>query len=324
MTIHSAKGLEWPVVIPINMGTRARPSERFVHRQSDNTLHWIIGGVCSSALKRAREEQARRQALENQRMWYVASTRARDLLVVPNLSSAKPGAWSKLLNLRFDLLEELQFNQLEPRATANFDAAALPQDADTFARQATVVQAASPPLRWVNPSAHDADRAEILAPTTAAKPSGAFEYIEPIGAGRTRGLVLHKLMEELLTGELSPQEDVAARAARLLNELLAIDPAEGPLPAPGALATTALQTYRLPYVQRLLPVLVPELSIWGEIEAGTLLAGRVDAIALEDGKVLEVLDWKSDRDTSCTALRMSSNCSATLRQPRRHEARSCI
>lgn len=298
VTIHSAKGLEWPVVIPINMGTRARPSERFVHRQSDNTLHWIIGGVCSFALRRAREEQAQRQALEHQRMWYVASTRARDLLVVPNLSSAKPGAWSKLLNLRFDLLEELQFNQLERRETVNLDAAALPQDADTFERQAAIVQAASPSLRWVNPSAHDADRAEILAPALVAEPSGAFEYIEPIGAGRTRGLVLHKLMEEFLTGELSPQDDVAARAERLLNELLAIDPAAGPLPAPSELAATALQTYRLPYVQRLLPVLVPELSIWGAIEVGTLLAGRVDAIAIEGGKVLEVLDWKSDRDTN--------------------------
>ncbi|WJI50134.1 PD-(D/E)XK nuclease family protein [Mesorhizobium sp. C089B] len=298
VTIHSAKGLEWPVVIPINMGTRARPSERFVHRQSDNTLHWIIGGVCSSALKRAREEQAQRQALEHQRMWYVASTRARDLLVVPNLSSAEPGAWSKLLNLRFDLLEELQFNQLEPRATHDLDAAALPQDAKAFARQTAIVQAASPPLRWVNPSGHDADRAEILTPSVAVEPSGAFEYIEPIGAGRTRGLVLHKLMEELLTGELSPQGDVVARAVRLLNELLAIDPAEGPLPDPGELAATALQTYRLPYVQRLLPVLVPELSIWSEMAPGTLLAGRVDAIAVDGGKVLEVLDWKSDCDTS--------------------------
>jgi hypothetical protein len=50
-------------------------------------------------------------------------------------------------------------------------------------------------------------------------------------------------------------------------------------------------------VQRLLPVLVPELSIWGEIEAGDLLAGRVDAISIEDDQVLEVVDWKSDRDT---------------------------
>ena len=60
----------------------------------------------------------------------------------------------------------------------------------------------------------------------------------------------------------------------------------------------AWDAYRLPYVQRLLPVLVPELSVWGELKSGNLLAGRVDAIAIEDGKVLEVLDWKSDRDTS--------------------------
>jgi hypothetical protein len=103
-------------------------------------------------------------------------------------------------------------------------------------------------------------------------------------------------MEEFLTGELSPQEDVTIRAERLCDELLAIEPA-GELPVPGELAATALQTYRLPYVQRLLPVLVPELSVWGELKSGNLLAGRVDAIAIEDGKVLEVLDWKSDRDT---------------------------
>jgi len=297
VTIHSAKGLEWPVVIPINMATQARPSERFVHRQSDNTLHWVIGGVSSSALRQAREEQARRHALENQRMWYVACTRARDLLVVPYLSSAKPGAWSKLLNLRFDLLEELKLGQLEPAAAVSSDAAVLAQDAETFARQVAIVQAAAPELRWVNPSAHDADRAEILTPSISDEADGTFEYVEPIGAGRIRGLILHKLMEELLTGELSPHGDVAARAERLRDELLAIEPVEGPLPVSGELATTALQTYGLPHVQTLLPHLVPELSVWGEMEAG-LLAGRVDAIAIEDGKVLEVLDWKSDRDTS--------------------------
>jgi len=43
---------------------------------------------------------------------------------------------------------------------------------------------------------------------------------------------------------------------------------------------------------------VPELSVWDELEPGNLLAGRIDAIAIEDGKVVEVLDWKSDRDTS--------------------------
>lgn len=297
VTIHSAKGLEWPVVIPINMGTQARPAERFVHRQSDNTLHWVIGGVSSSALTLAREEQARRQALENQRMWYVACTRARDLLIVPYLSSAGPAAWSKLVNLRFDLLDELKLHALAPRWTAGSEAVMVAQDADAFARQAAIVRDATPELHWVNPSVHDADRAEILTPAVTVEATSTFEYVEPIGAGRLRGLVLHKLMEEFLTGELSPDDDVAQRAERLRDELLAIEPTDE-IPSPGELAATALGTFRLLYVQRLLPYLVPELSVWGELDTGNLLAGRVDAIAIDDGKIIEVLDWKSDRDTA--------------------------
>jgi ATP-dependent exoDNAse (exonuclease V) beta subunit len=229
-------------------------------------------------------------------MWYVACTRARDLLIVPYLSSAGPAAWSKLVNLRFDLLEELKFGALEPRSTTSSEALVVPQDAGTFARQGAMVQTATPALRWVNPSVHDADRAEILTPTVSVEPVGAFEYVEPIGAGRLRGLILHKLMEEFLTGELSAQDDVAARAERLRDELLAIEPTNE-LPVPNELAATALKTFRLPYVQRLLPLLVPELSVWSELDPGNLLAGRVDAIAIDDGKVMEVLDWKSDRDT---------------------------
>lgn len=72
----------------------------------------------------------------------------------------------------------------------------LPQDADTFARQAAIVQAAAPVLRWVNPGAHDSDRAEVPPPFVSDEPNCTFEYVEPIGAGRIRGLILHKLMEE--------------------------------------------------------------------------------------------------------------------------------
>ena len=297
VTIHSAKGLEWPVVVPINMGTQARPTERFVHRQSDNTLHWVIGGISSSALTLAREEQAKRQAQENQRMWYVACTRARDLLIVPYLSSAGPAAWSKLVNLRFDLLADLSFEGLAKTETVDAESAATAQDADTFARQATMIREATPALRWVNPSVHDADRADILTPTVSIEPAATFDYVEPIGAGRIRGLILHKLMEELLTGELSPAHDLAARAERLRDELVAIEPTTE-LPVPSELAATALKTFGLPYVQRLIPFLVPELAVWTELDAKNLLAGRVDAIAVDGGEILEVLDWKSDRDTT--------------------------
>ncbi|MBA1914319.1 hypothetical protein HLX87_24535, partial [Escherichia coli] len=45
VTMHSAKGLEWPVVITVNSSTRFKPQDQFVYRQSDDTIHWIVGGI---------------------------------------------------------------------------------------------------------------------------------------------------------------------------------------------------------------------------------------------------------------------------------------
>ncbi len=45
ISIHSAKVLEWPVVIPINTATALRSRETFIHRPDDDTLHWVIGDV---------------------------------------------------------------------------------------------------------------------------------------------------------------------------------------------------------------------------------------------------------------------------------------
>ncbi len=47
----------------------------------------------------------------------------------------------------------------------------------------------------------------------------AFEFVQPVGAGRLRGIVLHKLMEEFLTGELASTSTgvVAAAIEQLLT-----------------------------------------------------------------------------------------------------------
>ena len=61
VTIHSSKGLEWPVVIPINTSTQFPPPPQFVHRRSDDTLHWVLGGVMPPELAAAREEEKREE-----------------------------------------------------------------------------------------------------------------------------------------------------------------------------------------------------------------------------------------------------------------------
>ena len=65
-------------------------------------------------LAAAREEEKREQTLEHQRMWYVACTRARDLLIIPHLPEASSQSWSKILNLGHASLPELDLTGLSP------------------------------------------------------------------------------------------------------------------------------------------------------------------------------------------------------------------
>ncbi|MBN8990644.1 MAG: UvrD-helicase domain-containing protein [Rhizobiales bacterium] len=296
VTIHSSKGLEWPVVIPINTSTEFPPPPQFIHRRSDDTLHWVLGGVMPPELSAARDEEKREQTLERQRMWYVACTRARDLLVIPHLPEASSQSWSKILNLGHASLPELDLTGL-PASTAV--RAAQPvngQTAAVFAEEAQRMSAAAPPLDWRRPSSHDRDRTEILEPS-ARSIDDAFEFVQPIGGGRMRGIVLHKLMEEFLTGELddSVPDLVETRAATLLRELKGLEGVTSlPDPDPAEMARTAAGALKFTDVAALREHLIPEVPVWSSLDGGRLMAGRADAVAVRGETLLAVLDWKSD------------------------------
>src|SRR5262249_52965664 len=95
ITIHSAKGLEWPVVIPINAVTLLRSREPFVHRADDDSLHWVIGDVVPPELRAALQTDDESLMRERERLWYVACTRARELLIVPELPQAEQKSWAR-------------------------------------------------------------------------------------------------------------------------------------------------------------------------------------------------------------------------------------
>jgi ATP-dependent exoDNAse (exonuclease V) beta subunit len=295
VTVHSSKGLEWPVVIPINTSTKLRGPDRFVHRQSDNTLHWVIGGVLPPELATAQAEEGRSAARERERLWYVACTRARDLLILPHLVNADGASWSKVLDLGQAHLPELDLTDFPPRPSARRKVGANGQTREIFVSQGAQVLAAAPPVRWRRPSDHDADRNPALE-----DPPEIGEAVEagpaPLGAGRLRGLLLHKLMEELLTGELAEEPAaVESRAHALAAQLAQLEATPGtPLPDAAECSATALRTLALPDVAALRPHLMPEASLWWSTDAGELVAGRADVAAVEGGAVTVVLDWKSD------------------------------
>jgi ATP-dependent exoDNAse (exonuclease V) beta subunit len=294
VTIHSSKGLEWPVVIPINTSTVFRSPPQFVHRQADNTLHWVIGGVAPPNLTAARDEERQSETLERQRMWYVACTRARDLLVIPELPSASAQSWSKIVNLAHESLPELDLTNLPPETAMRTAAVVNTQTADIFLAEADAISSASPAIKWRRPSEHDPDRALVLESTTTSREE-ALEFVQPLGAGRLRGVLMHKLMEEFLTGELDEDEGaVEQRATTLLDQLSGMNPEGGePMPDPKEAAQTAIRTLRFPQLDALRPTLHPETTIWAAND-GSYLAGRADAVSIVGGQVQAVVDWKSD------------------------------
>ena len=110
----------------------------------------------------ARDEEKREQMLERQRMWYVACTRARDLLIIPHLPEASSQSWSKILNLGHDTLPEIDLTGL-PASTATNEAQPVnEQTAELFAEETRTMAEAAPSLVWKTPSAQDRDRTEML------------------------------------------------------------------------------------------------------------------------------------------------------------------
>jgi ATP-dependent exoDNAse (exonuclease V) beta subunit len=84
MTVHKAKGLEFPVVILADMTARLTPWEASRHIDSARELCAIrIAGWSPKDLNDMRDLELRRERREGERVAYVAATRARDLLVVP-------------------------------------------------------------------------------------------------------------------------------------------------------------------------------------------------------------------------------------------------
>jgi ATP-dependent exoDNAse (exonuclease V) beta subunit len=296
-TMHSAKGLEWPVVIPINAATQLRRVVKYVYRATDDTLHWIIGGVRAPELAASLQAAEREQISENIRLWYVACTRAQELLIVPELEGAKRISWAALVDLKHGTLpawdvETFEAQALEPAVEREND-----QSVFIFAEQQARIAGNSLPVRWRVPSDGDFDRVPVLE-ALAAELTDVPSPLPIVGAGSLRGLVMHKLIEEVLTGETKAYaETLTARAGELTHQLAAQLEAKAALPVAQEMADAVLASLALPEIAAVRPRLLPEVSLYAELGPQELLAGRADAIAYdENGNAEIVFDWKSDVD----------------------------
>ncbi|ARQ13501.1 DNA helicase UvrD-like protein (plasmid) [Rhizobium etli] len=307
-TMHAAKGLEWPVIIPINTMTGVMaPDSALIDRQND-TFYCPILGVTPSGYDIARQAEKNELDRERVRLWYVAATRARELLVLPRIDvMPSKSAWISLVDLSIASLAALDASHLPPDPVVVGRGSSNGQTREAFAAEACAIADRQKRLTWLAPSRDEnaaltilqEEEPDIWTGSDQGAPTELETPASPQG-GRERGLILHKLMEEVLTGETG--DAPAALATRAEELILALgkvpvaDSAAGL--APEELAGCVSRTLALPEIAPLRSSLLAEFPVYALREEDAELvatAGIADALTVNrEGRPIVVVDWKSD------------------------------
>jgi len=307
-TMHAAKGLEWPIVIPVNTMTGIMTPDNAINDRKTGTFYCPVLGVAPAGYNAARDAEKAELDRERIRLWYVAATRARELLVIPRLNAPpSKSAWMNLLDLPLADLPALDVSHLQLGEAFFGQASENTQTREIFAAEAVAITECQTRLVWLAPSRDESAAGDAIQEDGAGIWGGRSEdhavepeIAAPIQGGRERGLILHKLMEEVLTGETVENETaLTERAADLicaLGRTLAMNPANGL--SPKELAGCIVRTLALPEIAALKPELVAEFPLYAASTldgAETLTVGIADAMILApDGHPAVVVDWKSD------------------------------
>lgn len=307
-TIHAAKGLEWPIVVPINTMTAIKAPDSAVTDRDNDTFYCPVFGVKPAGYEEVLNAEKAELDRERIRLWYVAATRARELLVLPRLDAAQSkSAWISLVDLSLADLATLDLSNLPDDMGEARAQAVNAQTRDGFAAEAALMLDKRQRLVWLAPSRDESqtgpvlksDALEIWARGEDGQPDDE-QPIPSVQGGRERGLILHKLLEEVLTGETDAVEPTLIDRARALiveiGKPMMEDPAHGL--TPDELADCVMRTLSLPEIAELRPSLVPELAVYAAVEVEgveQVTVGIADATSFDsEGKPSVVIDWKSD------------------------------
>ena len=290
LTVHQAKGLEWPVVVLWDSRAPARSASEVAALRLDrdgSAWSMSLSGVRweePEGVGLAEREQAQRDA-ERARLLYVAATRARDLLVLPAAGTLGPS------HLLAPLLRR---DHPTVRALARLDDPAAAEDARWWEVPRTIHDAPAP-VELDLEAEHARFRAALASSASAV---WAPRAVTSVASGDARGaprlgarfgIVVHAALDAFARGTEQEQAISLACSAH------GVDP--GLLDAVRADVGRAIGRLRTEGWLDAGVRLAPEHPIAGEGPRGELLEGAIDLLVVREEEVVAV-DYKTDTSSA--------------------------
>ena len=311
MTIHAAKGLEFPIVLLANLAGDVRRPEGPFSDPVDRRVAFRVGtGKTGHFLTSDFDDRADREkeqlAAERLRLLYVALTRARDHLVVPLVPAVdkRTGLLAVLATHLPELDDAVRGHDVEGVHVFDLDSVAPPAAAagdGVPEPTATEVDRAVAELEAWSTRRADALRAASEGlPVVIASSVRPIDRVSPLAATSDAG-------ETAISLDLAPPVDIGTAVHRVMElitlpagaDLTAITAAvcaeAGLGPATPEVLELATRSLASPTMQRALAAerYEREIPFAAVVDDGTHLAGRMDLVYLDAGELV-VVDYKTD------------------------------
>ncbi len=310
MTMHGAKGLEYPIVALANIGGKERNERTPVADERSHRLHFRVGRASGGrhhfttpGFEAAWEEEKELVDAERLRMLYVACTRARDHLIVPcvvgrtaaknllaELVPALPEDPRLVATVDSDDLETPQTESVKQRKPTKAEVARNVKDRAEWAAARDELRSTAGRERDIeNATSRERARGPLAAEVSTFDAGLMLDEGPPIPVGDA----VHMVMERI---SLPGAEDLEAIADDVCLEGDIVEHLEEVVQMcrnclRSQSVTAALRSERC---WREVPFLVSRAPAPSEAQTGPLASGRVDLVYELDG-ALVVVDYKTDQ-----------------------------
>jgi len=292
-TVHSAKGLEAPIVILPDTASMPRPQDlpRILWYPEHHVPFYVPREILNGMVRSLREQARQKQLEEYRRLLYVALTRASDRLYVTGWGEAKEGSWYNLICKALKPLHDpLVEKGKTPGPIIAFADSGLPaklsrtQKKKEMTKTRVASAAALPDWIYRGPPV-EPKPPRPLVPSRPAETEPAL--VSPQDTRFARGKIIHRLLQSLPDVDPARQEDMLARF--LSNPQLGLANK-----AQVEIGTHVLKLLRDPAFAPLFgPDSRAEVPIVGHI-GDHYIAGQVDRLCVKENAVW-ILDYKTNR-----------------------------